>query len=108
MREYQPNSHRSKEEKAEASKEERKIQRVINSGAKTRENKKRKLTDIFVSEDVNSVGSHIFMDVIVPACKKLIYDIVTDGIDRVLYGENGSKRNTVSSGKVSYRSYYDD
>lgn len=109
MTEYQSNSHRSKEAKAEIANTERKIQKVVSTKAKTRENKGRKLTDIFISEDASNVKSYIFMDVLVPAIKKAISDIVTDGVDMILYGETGGRRKSRSSGdKVSYKSYYGD
>lgn len=111
MHEYVSNSHRSKEAaKNTPATTEKKIQKVV-SGAKTRTNMGRKLTDIFISEDAANVKSYIFMDVLVPAIKKAISDIVTDGIDMVLYGGNGGRRSgsssNRSSNKVSYRSYYD-
>ena len=112
MQEYQPNSHRAREEAkiaAATATPEKKVQKVV-SGAKTRQNNTRKLTDIFISEDAANVKSYIFMDVLVPAIKKAISDIVTDGIDMILYGGNGGRRRDSgarSSNKVSYRSYYD-
>lgn len=109
MTEYQSNSHKSKEEKKEASTTDKKIQKVVNGKVKTRENKSRKFTDIFISEDAANVKTYIFMDVLVPAIKKAISDIVTDGIDMILYGGTGGGRRSKSSGdKVSYRSYYND
>ena len=51
--------------------------------------------------------SYIFMDVLVPAIKKAIYDIVTNGIDMFLYGGNAKSKNNSTGAKVSYRSFYD-
>lgn len=107
MEKYQSNSHRSKELAAAESTQEKKIEKVVSGKAKTKQNKVRGLTDIFISEDASNVKSYIFMDVLVPAIKKAISDIVTDGIEMILYGSTGGKR-TKSSSKVSYRSYYDD
>lgn len=107
MMDYQPNSHKSKEETALAKKEEKRVQKVVTGKAKTKKNGARKLTDIFISEDASNVKSYIFMDVLVPAIKKAISDIVTDGVAMILYGETGG-RKTKSSSRVSYRSYYDD
>lgn len=107
MMDYQPNSHKSKEETALAKKEEKRVQKVVSGKAKTKKNGARKLTDIFISEDAGNVKSYIFMDVLVPAIKKAISDIVTDGVAMILYGETGG-RKTKSSSRVSYRSYYDD
>lgn len=109
MTEYQSNSHKSKEEKKEITTNDRKIQKVVSNKAKTRENKSRKFTDIFISEDAANVKSYIFMDVLVPAIKKAISDIVTDGIDMILYGGTGGGQKSRRSGdKVSYRNYYND
>ena len=66
----------------------------------------RKLTDIFISEDVSNVKNYILLDVIVPAVKKAIYDLVVGTLDMSLYGgRGGGKRPTAD--KVSYRDYND-
>ena len=47
------------------------------------------------------------MDVLVPAIKKSISDIVTNGLDMMLYGENGRRKSSSNASYVSYRSYSD-
>ena len=108
MEKYQSNSHRSKELAAAEPAKEKKIEKVVSGKAKTKQNKVRGLTDIFISEDASNVKSYIFMDVLVPAIKKAISDIVTDGIEMVLYGSTGGGKRAKSSSRVSYRSYYND
>lgn len=109
MREYQPNSHKSKEEgTTELATREKKVQKVVTGKVKTKTNEGRKLANIFISEDAANVKSYVFMDVLVPAIKKAISDIVTDGIDMILYGGKGSGRKDRNTNKVSYRNYYDD
>ena len=95
------------EEQKNVATEEKRIRKVVKSPAKTKKNEARKLADIFISEDVSSVKNYIFMDVLVPAIKKAIYDIVTNGIDMFLYGGTGRSKNSSSGNKVSYRNYYD-
>lgn len=107
MAEYPANSHRSKELATEGRSEERKVQKVVSGKVTTKKNEVRKLTDIFISEDARNVKSYICMDVLVPAIKKAISDIVTDGIDMILYGGSGSGRKTKPSNNVSYRNYYE-
>lgn len=108
MREYQPNSHKSKEEKAiEAPTKEKRVQKVVNGKVKTKKNEGRKLASMFISEDAANVKSYIVLDVLIPAIKKAILDIVTDGADMILYGGSGSNKRK-SGNKISYRSYYDD
>ena len=105
MDNYKPNSHRSKAEQKEAP-NEMKFEKVVSGKTKTKKNVMRKFKDVFISEDIGNVKSYIFMDVLVPAIKKAVSDIVRDGIDMILYG--GTKRSSGSSGsKVSYRNYYD-
>lgn len=104
---YTPNSHKYKEQQNASSTEEKKVTKVVNGPVKTKRNDVRKLADIFISEDISNVKSYIFMDVLVPAIKKAIYDIVTNGIDMFLYGGSGKGRNNQPGAKVSYRNYYE-
>lgn len=107
---YTPNSHKYKEEQKQnaATPAEKRVQTVVKDPARTKKNEVRKLADIFISEDVSNVKNYIFMDVLVPAIKKAIYDIVTNGIDMFLYGGTGKGKTSSSPGaKVSYRNYYE-
>lgn len=104
---YTPNSHKYKEQQNASPTEEKKVTKVVNGPVKTKRNDVRKLADIFISEDISNVKSYIFMDVLVPAIKKAIYDIVTNGIDMFLYGGSGKSRNNQPGAKVSYRNYYE-
>lgn len=109
MREYQPNSQKSKEEAAntELVKKEKKVQKVVSGKVKTKSNEKRKLLNMFISEDATNVKSYILLDVIVPTIKKTLYDVVTDSLDMILNGGTGGKKHK-SGNKISYRNYYDD
>lgn len=104
---YTPNSHKYKEQQKNAAPEEKRVQKVVKSPVKTKKNEVRKIADIFISEDISNVKNYIFMDVLVPAIKKAIYDIVTNGIDMFLYGGTGKGKSSPSGSKVSYRNYYD-
>lgn len=109
MTEYASNSHKSKKEQTEIV-PEKKVEKVISGTAKTKKKSEvRKFTDVFISDDMDSVKNYIFMDVLVPAVKKAISDIVTNGVDMLLYGESGGRNNTKknAASRVSYRSYYD-
>ena len=102
---YKPNSHRSKIDQKEQS-NEKKVQKVVRGKVKTKK-KKTSLKDVFISEDAANVKSYVFMDVLVPAVKKAISDIVRDGIDMILYGEARSRKSSSNASYVSYRSYSD-
>ena len=104
--EYKPNSHRSKEGKTEALTDRKKVEKVVHGRVRTKpKSGVSKITDIFISEDAANVKSYIVMDVLVPAVKKAISDIVRDGIDMILYGESKGRKSSSASGYVSYRDY---
>ena len=105
MEDYKANSHRSKEEQKLP---EKKIEPVAKAKVTKKKNNVRKLTDTFVSEDIQNVKSYVLMDVLVPAIKKAISDIVTNGIDMILYGESGRSTRKTNASTVSYRNYYDN
>ena len=94
MEEYKTNSDKSRQEQSE-----KKVEAVISGKAKTRKKgEMQKFADVFIAEDANNVKSYI---------KKAISDIVTTGIDMILYGEAGRTRKNGSASKVSYRNYYE-
>ena len=83
---------------------EKRAEKVVHGKVKTKKNEMRKLTNVFISEDASNVKNYIIMDVIVPAVKKTLYDLVVGALDITLYGgrENGKRP---SADKVSYRDY---
>lgn len=105
---YKPNSNRYKKEQSNAPAERKKVEKVVKGTVKTRKKSEvSKLKDVFISEDVSNVKSYIVMDVLIPAAKKAISDIVRDGIDMILYGDTHRGRSSSSASYVSYRSYSD-
>ena len=77
------------------------MEKVISGNAKV---KKRSA----LSDDIQNIKSYVVMDVLIPAAKKAISDIVTNGIDMILYpGGNGRPKRS-NANHVSYRSYYDN
>ncbi len=103
MEDYKSNSDKARQEQSK-----KKVEAVISGSAKTRKKSEiQKLTDVFIAEDAHNVKSYILMEVIVPAVKKAVSDIVTTGIDMILYGEsNRSKKNSTAS-KVPYSIFYE-
>lgn len=108
MEEYGPNSYKSREENR-TDIPEKKVGKVIVGSAKSRKKgEMQKFADVFVSEDISNVKSYLFMEVIVPAIKKAISDVVTNGVDMILYGESGRNRKNSTTTKVSYGKYYNN
>ena len=96
------NSYKHRAEQQELA-ERKKVEKVVKGKVTTKPNELRKFADIFITEDIQNVKSYIFMDVLVPAIKKAISDIVTDGISMILYG--GTSRGKKGSSNASYVSY---
>lgn len=103
MQDYKPNSHRFKEE-VKSNEERKKVEKVVTGAVKTR--KKSKIADAFVSEDASNVKSYVVMDVVVPALKKLIADVVVNGIDMILYGGTGRGSGRSTADRFAYNSIY--
>lgn len=102
LKEIQPNSKAAKD---------RIIEPVVSKNVKKRKKSvSEKFTSIFVSEDAGDVKSYLIFDILVPALKDTISDMIKGGIDAILYG-NDRPRNVsrTSSGgaRVSYQGYYD-
>lgn len=103
MEDYPSNAYKSKSNKPS---ENKKIEKVVTGGVKTKKKSEaKKLADVFISEDISNVKSYVIMDVLIPAIKKAIADIVTNGIDMILYGESGRTKRSTSS-KISYNRFY--
>lgn len=99
MEDYRSNSHKAKAEAKEAA--EKKVDKVVTGNVKRKKKSEvSKFKDVFISEDVSNVKSYIFLDVLVPAIKKAVSDIVKDGVDMMLYGDKRSG----SRGSSSYAS----
>ena len=108
MEDFKPNSNRFKAQQKELEREKRVDKPVVTGKVVTKKQSKfRKFTNEFISEDAKNVRSYVFGEVLIPAIKKAISDIVTDGISMILYGESGKGGRRSTASKVSYRDYYD-
>ena len=96
MDEYKPNSHKYKAEQKQL--ENREIRKVVSGKAQVR--KKNDIVSAFIAEDASNVKSYILADVIVPAFKKLIADVIRDGVEMLLYGSTSGSKS--SRGRVDY------
>lgn len=102
--EYPSNSLKSKEEKTEEPRE--KVAPVTTGAVVKKQSELKKFARNFVAEDAEHVQGYLFKDVLVPIVKNTIQQLVTKGIDYILYGESGSGKASSTVPKVSYGSYY--
>lgn len=100
MAEYTPNSHKYKEEK----KEREKVEKVVTGAVKRKKKSElEKLGGAIISEDARNVKNHVIMDVLIPAFKNALSDVVTDGINMILFGD--TRRRSSSGSRSSYVAY---
>lgn len=104
---YESNSNKSKQNIQNES--SHKVEKIVTGKVVARKKTGfRKFTDEFISEDAKNIKTYVLRDVIIPALKKVISDIVTDGIDMILYGgTRGGDYRRSNVDKISYRNYYD-
>ena len=95
----------------ESPKETKEVERAkeITQVAKSKGTRRRnKFISNVISEEAGDVKNYIVMDVLIPAFKKTIVDVVENGIE-MLMGTTGRSSSSRSKGsKISYTSYYDD
>lgn len=102
MEDYKPNSDKSRKELAE-----KRVETPVAVGKPRKKGEIQKFADVFIAEDASNVKSYLLMEVVVPAVKKAISDMVTTGVDMLLYGESGKRGKNGPAAKVSYRNYYE-
>lgn len=99
MEEFKSNSHASKDTPVKKN-----IKQVTSGKAKIKHDP-RKLADVFIAEDVSNVKTYLFLDVLVPAVKKLFVDMIETAVNMFAYGTNAPKQNSKAV-KTSYSGYY--
>lgn len=105
------NSHKQKTEKAAAEPAPRvKAEKAVEGKVVVRKQPwYKKAVRSMVAEDATNVGDYLLVDVVVPAVKTLILNIVSQGAERALYGSSRPKtRGGGSSFGSSLRTRYHD
>lgn len=101
---YKPNKESKSNEDSKSSKKQ--FEAVVNNPAKVKKKSEiKKATSGLFNDDISGVFVYIFKEVIMPSAKKLLYDMVTKGLDAYLYPD-GSNRSERGSNRVSYNNYY--
>ena len=101
--EYKPNSYKHRAEQAEAATEEKKkVDKVVRGTVKT----KKGTSKSHIAEDLRVVGAYLFTEKAIPTAKKLLYEIISNGADMLIFGDSAPReRRNGTSNYVSYRDY---
>lgn len=107
--EFPSNSHKSKEEV----KIEKRVSEKVVKG-KVKKKKKSlgaRMSESFLEDDSSNVFQYILWDVLIPAAKDTIFDVLTNAGRMFLYGDNKAPdrvRRDRGKSYVSYSSYYEE
>jgi hypothetical protein len=107
MENYPSNSHTAPA--AEEVTEPKKVESVV-TGDVTRRKKPlgKRFTETFVGAPLGTVAQYVVLEVLIPAAKDMMSDAVSQGIDRMLFGDSRpssrgrSNRPSGTNGYVSY------
>jgi len=69
--------------------------------------RKRTFLDNILSGTLKVVGSYILFDILIPAAKNTLSDMINNGTDMILFGEPKTRKRDRTSPRVSYTNYYD-
>lgn len=108
---FPSNSKTIRKETQQSNPEDRKLEKVIKGTVKKQKRGfGKRLAELFIEDDTKTVGSYIFYDVLIPAAKTMVCDIIGWGgfAERLLFSDRrgvrgGGRRGEV--GRASYTSY---
>lgn len=109
--EYKSNSHKIRNGEIDES-DKKDIKKVIRGKATVKkEPLGKKFADTFLSEDAGNVKNYILFDILVPAIKDTIADMISNTVNMVFYSNpngrsSGRSGNKIGGSRVSYSSYY--
>lgn len=87
------NSHKEREERAAEVEPREKIEKIVEGKVVTRKQPWwKRVARGMIAEDAQHIGGYVIDDVLVPAMKNLVRDIIVGGTDRALYGASSRNR----------------
>lgn len=102
MAELPGNSYR---QKAETKENQRHAEKVIKGEVVVKKKTSaQRFAEEFMAEDFNNVKNYIVADVLMPAIKSTIADIISNACEMLLFGETRGRKSS-NNGKASYTSY---
>lgn len=107
--EFPGNSNRRKDPEKKA--EPQKVQQVTKGKViKQKKSFGQKLSETFLGDDTQSIGDYLLHDVLIPAFKSTLNELVGGGMEMLLFGERRPKGTYRDRGRsyISYGGYFGD
>lgn len=96
----------SKPRVTKSTENKKKMEKVITGTATVKKKSDaRKFADVFIAEDAHNVKNFIFLDVVVPAIKNLVVDMIQEATHRLFYGSSArtkERNGSFIADRVSY------
>jgi hypothetical protein len=104
VNDFKPNSHRFKAEQKAAKPERQKLEKVVRGTARTKKKTElSKFASAFVPQNTSNVKEYILWDVVFPTIKDTVWEIFSNGVHMLLYGEaNRGKKNGIPGSRINY------
>ena len=90
-----------------ADKEKRQVQQIV-SGKIKEKSLAEKAGDVFLSEDTRTVKNYILWDVLIPAIKNGVADVIIGGLEMALFGSARGRRSVSNGTHINYSGYSRD
>lgn len=110
--EFPSNRYKDRESPKPKVVDEKKVERITSSDAVRRKKPLgKKLQETFIGGDAKGVWAFVALDVVVPAAKDMVADAVSQGVERMIYGESQpssrrhGRRSSNSEPYISYNRY---
>jgi hypothetical protein len=95
---YPGNSHKEREANKPEEPTRPRVEKVVSG--KTSERKKplgTRIAENFGGEDLQSVGNHVVMNVLLPAAKDMMFEAIKEGFARAIFGDSARGRSSSDS-----------
>ena len=95
---YPGNSKKEQAEKAKSEQSRPEVKAVVKtSGVVRKPSVGARVKETFAGEGARETGTYVFFDVIIPAIKAMMFDTITQGADRILFGGRDVIRSGVAN-----------
>lgn len=105
---YAPNSNTRKTREASDETPKKKPEKIITGEVVQRKpSLAKRIIQNFTGDDVHSVGSYVLFEVAVPALKTMLSDAVSQGVERLMFGDSRPRSSNRTVGYHNYSRYAD-